>query len=114
MRKPVAFCLAIEKQIHEGIGEELHRHGMDLGRITRGPVVFHRRLVLAQVHLKRMTYFMGEHVNIARCTIEIGEDERSVVSGDVSAIPTTCFSFLRHQVHQSVVQHIVDEAGGLC
>ena len=46
MRKPVAFCLAIEKQIHEGIGEELHRHGMDLGRITRGPVVFHRRLVL--------------------------------------------------------------------
>ena len=89
-----------EEALHPGVGEELHTHGVDLGRIEGGPGVFHGPLAPAGVHLEGMAELVGQHVDVVARPVEVGKDVGGLVLVDEGAVAAGGLAVLGLQVHE--------------
>ena len=78
---------------------------MDFAGFVGGPEVFVDAHISARKHLKGVSRFVREDVNIATCAVEIRENVGCFVLADEGAIAARCLSVFRFQVHEVVLAH---------
>ncbi|MNW61452.1 hypothetical protein D3C74_395090 [compost metagenome] len=107
--KLVFVRIFLEEQLHPRPCEELHTHGMNLSRFICRPVVFRHCKITALIHLKSMTCFMCQYIDITGCTIEVGEDKWHFVIVQERTISAALFTFFADQIHKLVVGHHLEK-----
>ena len=106
--------LIAEEPLGIGIGELLHRHGVDLGDVGRLAVVIRDGLA-AHGHIagKGVAKLVGQHLHIKDRVVEAGEDKGSLQAGQARHVTGGCLARLVLQIHQLVVDHEINELAGL-
>jgi hypothetical protein len=103
------FVGDVEEKIHVGLGEELHRHGVDLAALHRRGAVFRNLDVAGEVGLEAVPKLMGEDIHVAGGPIEIGEDDRAFVNREIRHVAAALLAGFRVEEEQMVIHHEVEE-----
>ncbi len=106
---PVFIRFPVKEPVHPRIGKIFHAHRMNFCAVAGGPVIFTRFKSPAQIHLKRVSNFMREHINICRSSVEVGKNERRFISRNIRAISAPGLSFFCNKVHELIFQHEVEK-----
>ena len=99
-----------EELIHPRVGEEFHRHRVDLVDLACGALQHgHRDQPLAEVALERVAGLVGQHIDVRRGAVEIGKDERRLIRGQRGAVAAEVLARPRFEVEQRMLRHEVEE-----
>lgn len=108
----IFFSVGTEKEVHPGIGDLLHTHGMYFAGFVGGEVVFFHFEVAAFIALKSVAGFVGKNIHIADSAVEVGKNKGGFIFIEHGAVATGSFSFFVEQIHQPVVHHEAEKFVG--
>ena len=102
-----------EEQIHPGLGEEFHRHGVRFSRLHRDIRMLSDRIIGDNPALEGMSALMRDDIRIPGGSVEVCEDEWSLVVRQVRHVASCLLCPAPDYVKQMIVAHEVHELSGL-
>ena len=85
-----------EEQVHPLLREKLHGHRMDLRGLHADIRMLSDGILCGEIPLERMPTLMRDDVHITAGTVEVGEDKRCMIEGQIGHV-TACLFRLASQ-----------------
>jgi len=107
------FVRGVKEKIHIRLGKELHGHRVDFAAFHGRGSIFRHFDVTGFISLETMSKLVGQDIDVTAGAIEVREDNRAFMNGEISHIATALLPWLGVKEEKMVINHEVEEIIGV-